>query len=435
MEEGGYEQPRSAPRVLLVGGPDVRARGDLMKVLEGSFEVSAAGSEPEDAQHLAQLGLSFHYYPMSRGSTPASDLHTCLALFRIIRRLRPDIVHTFATKPCVWGRIAARLAGVPIVIGTVPGLGSLYCANDLRRRTLKRIYEALQRSASRMSDLTLFQNERDAGQLTETGVVPVNRSMVIPGSGVRTDVFDRTRVSGESVKRLRSDVGLSEREVLVTMVSRVIRTKGVLIFAEAANLVRKETRNVRFLLVGPDDQNSMDRLSRQELERISSAVDWLGERSDVLEILAATDVFTLPTFYREGIPRVLLEAASMSLPLVATMRPGCDEVVIEGNNGFLIPPKDPVALAQAILKLASSPDLRRRFAEKSRQIAIQKFDLAVIGRRTADLYQELLATRGKRRLVNGAREPGKGRPSVGGSARVRHRPPTASSSAGSHTSI
>ncbi len=406
--QGGEERKLSPPvRVLLVGGPDVRARGDLMRSLERSFEVMAAGSEPRDAEHFARLGFAFHCFPMRRGSTPLADLRTFVSLYRLCRRVRPDILHAFATKPCVWGRVAARLAGVPIVIGTIPGLGSLYSAEDFRRRTLKRIYEALQRSASQVSDLTVFQNEQDARQLTQAGVVPPGRSTVIPGSGVRTDVFHRKRVSGTAIREMRACLDLSERDVLVTMISRVIRTKGVLTFVEAAERVRLETNGVKFLLVGPDDRNSVDRLSSEELARISSAVTWLGERDDVLEILAATDVFTLPTYYREGVPRVLLEAASMSLPLIATRRPGCDEIVMEGRNGFLVPPKDPAALGRAILQLAGSTALRRRYAEQSRQIAVENFDVAVIANRTVKLYRDLLASRG-----NGKSDPEALRPSA-----------------------
>jgi glycosyltransferase involved in cell wall biosynthesis len=333
---------------------------------------------------------------MARRVNPIADTLALVKLFHIFRQERPAVAHTFDTKPCVLGRLAARLAGVPIVIGTLPGLGSLYASgsNDVSTRVIRKIYECLQSIACRLSDLTIFQNCDDARHFIEAGIAPQQKTRIVPGSGVRTDLFDPEKVSQSEQDRARAELDISSRTLLVTMVSRLIRSKGILEFAEAARMVNHHHDNARFLLVGPDDGDSVDRLSPDDLEGLSQSVTWLGERRNIPVILALTDVFVLPSFYREGIPRVLLEAASMGLPIVTTDLPGCREVVEHGVNGFLVPPRDPGALAQAILRLVEGPEMCHRFGRESRQRAVARFDLSKTADQTRLIYRELLARKG-----------------------------------------
>ena len=177
------------------------------------------------------------------------------------------------------------------------------------------------------------------------------------------------------------------------MVSRLMRAKGVLEFAAASRAVRLEDPTVTFLLVGPADTESLDALTAPELDEVRGSLTWVGERDDVKEILELADIFVFPSFYREGIPRVLLEAASMGLPLVAADVPGSREVVEHEVNGLLVPPHDPRALAQAVLRLTASPELRARFGASSRARAVWHFDLSVIAERTELLYRRLLAAK------------------------------------------
>jgi len=380
-------------KVALVGGPDVDGRIDLMHRLKDSFNVFAIGSNPALSERFAQAGFRYHYYSLARRVNPLSDLFTLMQLLRIFRHEQPDIVHAFDTKPCVFARLAARLAGVPIVVGTLPGLGSLYVTSGIATRTVRVIYEMLQRLACHVSDFTVFQNHDDARHFVERGLAPAHKATMIPGSGVRTDVFSRQAVDKAEVKQLRVDLGLSHEDVVVTMISRLIRSKGVLEFAEAARIVKCHHDHVRFLLVGPDDRESVDRLGLDELKMLSESVTWLGERPNIPLILALSDIFVLPSFYREGVPRVLLEAASMGLPLIATKSPGCVEVVHDGVNGFLVPPCDSKALAKAIETLVQAPSLRHTLGLASRELAVTSFDLSVIAQETANLYCRLLSSK------------------------------------------
>jgi glycosyltransferase involved in cell wall biosynthesis len=381
----------SLPKVLLVGGPDVDARLELMHRLKGAFNIGALGSLP--TLHDRFLAEGFHYsaYHLSRQVNPLSDLLTVGQLVSFLRKLEPQIVHTFDTKPGVWGRLAARLAGVPIVIGTITGLGSLYASDSLKTRLIRLVYQRLQTLACRLSDLTIFQNHDDARQFIGAGVVSEQKTKVILGSGVATDVFTPARVSDAEQAQLRGELGIQPDEIVVTMVSRVMRSKGVLEFMAAALDVRPGYPHVRFLLIGPEDDENLDRLSGAEITQLKQAVTWPGPRRDIPAVLAVSDVFVLPSAYREGIPRVLLEAASMGLPIITTGSPGCNEVVGDGANGFLVPVGDQAALSQAILCLIEQPELRQRFGQVSRQRAVERFDLSVIAAQTRSVYRQLLA--------------------------------------------
>jgi glycosyltransferase involved in cell wall biosynthesis len=395
MSEGkpiGGEMATPKPWVCLVGGPDVDARLDLMRLLSRDFDVFAAGTDARLAASFSEAGFRFRHYPMCRRVNPVLDVRSVWRLVRIFRAERPTIVHTFDTKPGVWGRIAARLAGVPVVVGTLPGLGSLYASPSWKRRLIRLVYEPLQSLASRWSDLTIVQNSDDARELERRGVVPRGCGTIIPGSGVRTDVFALSSSNGARSK-LRTDLGLDESGLVVTMVSRILRAKGVLDFAAAARMVREAEPGIAFLLVGPADADSLDALTADELKELDRSVTWIGPRRDVKELLALSDVFVFPSFYREGIPRVLLEAASMGLPLVAAAGPGSNDVVEDGVNGLLVPPRDAAAIADAVLRLARAPDLRARFSREARECAVAQFDLSVVAEQTRSLYEALLSNK------------------------------------------
>jgi glycosyltransferase involved in cell wall biosynthesis len=382
------------PIVCFVGGPDVDARLDLMRVLSRDFDLCAVGTDAGLAASFAEAGFRYRYYPMSRLVNPPLDAYTVWRLVRIFRAERPTIVHTFDTKPGVWGRLAARLAGVPIVVGTLPGLGSLYASPSWKRRLIRLVYQPLQRLACRFSDLTVFQNADDAEEFERRGIVPLGRSAIIAGSGVRTDLFAPSRPDdGEPARR--AELGLAESGIVVVMISRIVRSKGVLDFAGAARAVRQVEPGINFLLVGPADTGSLDALTAEELRKLRGDVTWVGPRGDVKEILALSDIFVFPSFYREGVPRVLVEAASMALPLIAADGPGSRDVVEDGVNGVLVSAQDPAAIADAVLRLARAPELRARFGERSRELAVSRFDLAIVAERTRSLYQELLRDNGR----------------------------------------
>ena len=377
------------PRVCLVGGPDVDARLDLMRQLAPDFDILAVGTSHRLGEVFAEAGFSYRRYPMSRGVNPLRDAYAVLRLVRIFRQERTTIVHTFDTKPGVWARLAAKIAGVPIIIGTLPGLGSLYASSSAAAKVIRYVYEPLQALASRSADLTVFQNARDAEDFVERGIVSRDRVTVIAGSGVRTDVFTPA-ANGDATSASRADLGLAGDALVVTMISRVTRTKGVLDFAAAARKIRALRPEIEFVLAGAADGEGFDALNERELAELDGSVRWIGFRDDVREILAFTDVFVFPSYYREGVPRVLMEAASMGLPLIAVDAPGSTDVVEDGRNGILVPPRNVDAIVAAVLRLADDSLLRSRLGRQSRALVVSRHDLRLVVQQTRSCYRELL---------------------------------------------
>jgi glycosyltransferase involved in cell wall biosynthesis len=252
-------------------------------------------------------------------------------------------------------------------------------------------YQPLQTLACRMADLTVFQNADDAHEFERRHVVTQDHSIVIPGSGVRTDLFAPGHSDAEPLQR--AELELPDQGLVVVMISRILRSKGVLDFAAAARATRLADPTVNFLLVGPADPDSVDALTVRELEELRGSITWVGRRSDVRNVLALADIFVFPSYYREGIPRVLLEAASMGLPLIAADVPGSREVVEDGVNGFLVPPREPQAISEAVLRLADAHELRQRFGDNSRSRAVSLFDSSLVAERIESLYRTLLAAK------------------------------------------
>jgi glycosyltransferase involved in cell wall biosynthesis len=378
-------------KILLMGGIDMDLRLDLMNRLKSDFEMLCAGTTAAHEPKFSSAGFRYYSYPLGRTISPLKDLWAIMYLRRLLLKIRPDILHTFDAKPGVWGRIIARWVGVPVIIGTLPGLGSVYTKEDWATRLIRVLYEPLQRIASNFSDTVTFQNHEDALQLTDAGVVKKEKTLIIPGSGVPTEVYAPGQVSESMRSNLRKELGIRSNDMVVTMISRVIRTKGVMEFMEAAAEIKPQCSNVHFLLIGPNDQQSVDRLNASEIDRLRQFVNWPGPRRDIPTVLGISDVFVFPSAFREGIPRVLLEAASMGLPIITTDSPGCNEVVEDGSNGFLVPVRDPRALSRAILRLIDQPQLRQQFGAMSRKRAVERFDLAIITEQIRSMYQQLLA--------------------------------------------
>jgi len=387
------ERRLPGPRVLLVGGPDVDARLDLMRELRDVVHIGAVGSAPDLGSRFRAEGFDYWRYPLSRRVAPARDLVALHRLTRVFREVRPAIVHAFDTKPGIWGVLAARATSVPVVVATVTGLGSLFGSDAVGVRVVRGVYCALQRFACRLSDCTVFQNSDDLLEFVARRLVSRRKAYVIPGSGVPTRVFDPGLIPERERRRTRTELGVAHGDVMVTMVSRVIRSKGVLEFMEVARHLTAGDTRTRFVLIGAADDDSLDRLAAKEQAELRHALIWPGPRRDVRSVLAATDVFVLPSSLREGVPRALLEAASMALPIVTTCTPGCDEVVRDDVNGYLVPAHDIGGFCAAIRRLVADPDRRRRFGAASRRRAVERFDVTTIASQTWALYRSLLDAR------------------------------------------
>jgi glycosyltransferase involved in cell wall biosynthesis len=214
-------------------------------------------------------------------------------------------------------------------------------------------------------------------------------SRLIPSSGIDPERFERARAAGPSPEQLREELGLGSAEVVIT-VARMTRHKGIPALLKAAAMVHEARPGVCFLLVGPRESEGRLAVAQADLDRHAGYVKAVGPRPDVPALLAMADVFAFPTEYREGVPRVLLEAALARLPIVTTAMPGCVDVVRDGWNGFVVPPRAPKALAEKIIDLLEHRDAARTMGEHAARFVAQEFNLQLTVDRYVALYCELL---------------------------------------------
>ena len=332
-------------------------------------------------QKLRELGLRWEPVPMDRRSlNPLSELVLLWYLVRLLRREKPALVHGFTIKCAVYGSLAARLARVPARINAVAGMGYVFTSNDAKARLLRPMVRALMHAAldGRNARLIL-QNPDDVALFERAGFVDRAHIRLIPGSGVDCSRF---------VARAPDD-GASPLRVLLA--TRLLWDKGVEEFVAAARQLRGEGRAIRFLLAGDPDPGNPAAVPEANVRawQAEGVVEWLGHVDDMPALLASVDVVVLPS-YREGLPKTLIEAAACALPLVTTDVPGCREVVDDGVNGLLVPPRDVDALAQAIARLHDDPALAVRLGAAARAKALSRFDESIVIADTVGVYRELL---------------------------------------------
>lgn len=309
------------------------------------------------------------------GLNPIWDLLTIWRLTRIYRRHRPTVVHHVAAKPVLYGSIAALLSRVPSVVNAMAGLGFLYTSNARRVRAARVLFqEVFSRLANRKNSYLIVQNTDDETLFIESGVIS-DRIVLIRGSGVDTEYF----------KPLPEPDG----EVIAVCVARMLRDKGIYDLVEAARILRRDGVPIRIRLVGGVD-NSPTSIAQAQLDAWSDegTVEVAGHSADIVSEYAKAHIAVLAS-YREGLPKSLLEAAACGRPLVATDVPGCREICIDAETGFLVPAREPKKLAEALTAFARDRALRRRAGSRARRLAETSFSQRLIVSRTLDLYYSL----------------------------------------------
>ena len=374
-------------KLWLVGGEDIRFRLPLLLALrDEGYTVGAVGTE--DGEAFARTAVPYWRYALRSGISPSTDLEAFDRLYRLFLEHRPDIVHAFDTKPGIIAPMAARKAGIPGRVCTITGMGYLFASRSLRARLLRPVYRYLEGLAGKSSGVTVFQNADDRDYFLEKKMVEAGKDRLVRGSGIDVERLLRARPDDGSLDRLREELNLRGRRV-VTMVSRLVMQKGVREYLDAARQVCRDRGDVVFLLVGPASSDVRQLISKKSSSGAAGKIRFLGVREDVPALLALTDLFVLPTWYREGIPRVLLEAGAMGLPLITTDMPGCRDVVKDEWNGLLVPQRDALSLAKAILRLVSGTE-RTVMGERSRRHVRENFDLRRVVRSYCRIYRGLL---------------------------------------------
>jgi glycosyltransferase involved in cell wall biosynthesis len=345
----------------------------LKRLKEEGHEVTAFGPENDTLviETLAQIGVAFVQIPMSRtGTNPLADVMTLFAFVRHFRKLRPDIVLPYTMKPIIYGGIAARLTGVPRYHALVTGLGHVFADPSPRGREaiVRRISVWLYRIALKHAGRVFVYNDADDQDIRRYSLIQdMSRIVCVPGSGVDLAYYRQAKPpAGPPV---------------FILIARLLRDKGIYEFVEASRQLRKRHPGIRSHLLGqlePHESGVKPAELREWAEE--GVVNYLGEVRDVRPYLTESSVFVLPSYYREGIPRSILEAMAMGRPIITTDLPGCRDTVLEGENGFVVPPRDSRALARAMEHFVVEPELACQMGERSRQLASQRFDVHAVNR-------------------------------------------------------
>jgi glycosyltransferase involved in cell wall biosynthesis len=381
---------RTRPLVLHLTTVDLSLAKLLLPQLiafrEAGCDVVGVSAPGPYIEELEAAGI--RHVPLSR-STRAADVRADLAaaaeFLAICRRLRPDVVHTHNPKPGIYGRIAARLAGVPVVVNTVHGL---YAQPDDPSAKRAIVY-GLERVAATCSDAELLQNPEDLPVLRRLRVP--ERKLHLLGNGVDLSRFDPGKHTATRA-RTRPELGVRSDDVVVGLVGRLVAEKGYREVFDAAHQLRTTHPHARFVVIGPPDLDKPDAITQDELDRAATdaGVEFLGMRDDVERLYPAMDLYVLAS-HREGFPRSAMEAAAMGLPIVATDIRGCRQVVDHNVTGLLVPARDPASLAAAIGHLVASADRRRAMGEAGRRKAVAEFDDRRQVRTTLAVYERELA--------------------------------------------
>jgi glycosyltransferase involved in cell wall biosynthesis len=342
---------------------------------EEGYDVTVLTRVRGHGELIKSAGLNLVPFEISRrGLNPFAEFLTVIRLVAIYQRLSPDLVHHVAVKPVIYGSLAARITRVPFVVNAVVGLGWIFTSTSLIARVIKRAVEAgipflLNRST------IIVQNPDDGVFLSALGIAP-QHIRLIRSSGVDISAF-RPAAPPKGIP-------------VVLLVARLIWPKGVGEFVEAAVQIRKRGIDARFVLVGEPDEGSPTTISRSQLQtwQRENRVEWWGYHADMPSVLRRAHIVCMPSYYGEGVPKSLLEAASAGLPIITTDIPGCREVVTDDDNGLLVPPRNVPALVEALIKLLTDAELRRRMGARGRERAVSEFNMDSVISATLAIYRE-----------------------------------------------
>jgi N,N'-diacetylbacillosaminyl-diphospho-undecaprenol alpha-1,3-N-acetylgalactosaminyltransferase len=352
----------------------------LTALMKQGFDLTLVTPPGPYVSRLMGLGLKHVNVSIKRYVSPLSDIKLFFDLYRVFSLEKPDIVHTMTSKPNTFGTMAAWAAGVPRIAALVCGAGPGFAdRSGWKQKMLRFAVSRLYSLAGKITHRVWFLNPDDLAMFVNLGLISKDKTVLTLGEGVNVKYFSPDQVDPGAVDSLRAELGIAPSMQVVIMVARMIWSKGVKEFVEAAEIVSLAGIPAKFLIVGPLDSDSSDAVSETYLQSKNSPyLAYLGFRSDIRELMALADIVTLPSYYREGVPLVLLQALSMGKSIVTTDNVGCRETVDEGENGFLVPIHDSEAFALAVKKLLCDDKLRESFGRRSRAKAEEEFDESIV---------------------------------------------------------
>ena len=313
-----------------------------------------------------------------RGRNVVTEALTLVDIVRIYLLEKPDIVHHVAVKPVIYGSIAAMIARVPFIVNAMAGLGYIFINDGLKASLVRRIFVLIYRCAFiSKSTVALFQNPEDLNLFVSLGIVARKRTSLIRGSGVDISTYDITpEPSGV---------------ITIMLASRMLWDKGIGELVEAAGLLHSRGILCRIVLVGKPDDDNPQSISEEMLRcwHCKGVVEWWGYQENMVEVLSKSHIVVLPS-YREGVPKILIEAAACGKSIVATDVPGCREIVHHDDNGLLVPAYDGKSLSEALEVLIQDSELRKKMGRRGREIVRREFSEEIVIKKTMQLYEGLI---------------------------------------------
>lgn len=376
------------PRLLFVVNSDwffVSHRLRLAEAARGAgFDVEVAAPESDASSTIRGRGFEFHPIHVDRGGTnPARDLRTFVELSRLYRRIRPDLIHHVTLKPIVYGGLAARLLRIP-ALNSVAGLGHAFQKDaGLRMKLVRRLMGVqLELALDHGLAWAMFQNASDRDHCRSEYSTDPSRDFLVPGSGVDLSHFVPTPIPSAPVT--------------VLLPARLLWAKGVGDFVEAADLVRRQRPEWRFVVAGRLDPENPGSISRTVLKDWidGEKIEWLGaiDQREMPDVYRRASVVVLPSFYGEGLPLALAEAQASGRAVITTDSPGCRDAIANHETGWLVPPRNPAALAAQILEAVSDRSELERRSRAARALAESRFDERAIFRQIVQAYRRVLAS-------------------------------------------
>jgi glycosyltransferase involved in cell wall biosynthesis len=351
-----------------------------LEAIRQGYKVHIAVGLTDKQSELERNGLVVHRLALDRsGAGLGNALRAMWQLWQIFRAVRPDVVHLVTIKPVLFGGMAARLAGVQAVVAAISGLGFVFVSKGIKSSVRRWLVGGLYRLALGHSNLrVIFQNSDDRASLARLIKLPDRKVVTIRGSGV-----DLTKYAVSP-----TPLGIP----VVVLAARLLANKGVLEFVKAARLLKQRGCNARFVLVGRVDLGNPNSLTNAEVSVWvrDGLVEWWGYRADMPRVLATAQVVVLPSYYGEGLPKVLIEAAASGRPVITTDHPGCRDAIEPNITGILVPPKNELALADAVQELLSDPNRSAAMGKAGRKLAEDEFDVKQVVRKHMLIYKELI---------------------------------------------
>ena len=348
--------------------------------LEAGYDVTIVSEDTGVSHKIREAGLKTINLPINKAGTNMKDeVKTLFFLYKLFRREKPDIVHLVGLKTMLWGSIACRLAGVKAMVSAVCGLGVLFDEKHAQSFMTQAILKVMRITHHKKRLRVIFQNNDDKGIFQDAKIVNDSQCAFTNGSGINLQNYDYTPEP-------------TEGPIKIIFTARMVEDKGTLVLIEAAKKLEPEYKGkIQFLLCGGLDTNP-NGITKEMLESRCDGeyIKWLGHRKDVLELLKQSHIMAFPSWYREGLPKSVIEAEAIGRPIVTTDSVGCRDTVIDGKNGFLIPIKDSDALADALKKLIDSKELRETMGKNAREFAVNKFDIKDVTDVHLDVYKTIL---------------------------------------------